>query len=124
MSRALLLLAHGARNPAWAAPFEALRDRVRAQQPETPLALAYLELMTPGVPEAIEQLLAAGATSIEVLPLFLGGAGHVQRDLAPLLVEAEQRWRIPMTLHAALGEQPGIQQAALNLCLQLLSETP
>lgn len=124
MSTALLLLAHGARNPAWAAPFEALMVRVRAQQPGALLGLGFLELMSPGLPEAVEQLVGAGATRIELLPLFLGGAGHVQRDLAPQLAELERRWGVPMRLHAALGEQPLIQQAAATLCLQLLAQTP
>jgi len=32
-TRGLVLLAHGARDPAWAAPFEAIARRVRALWP-------------------------------------------------------------------------------------------
>ena len=43
----LILFAHGARDAAWAAPFEAVAARARAQRPAWLVALAYLELMAP-----------------------------------------------------------------------------
>jgi len=48
--RALILFAHGARAASWAAPFERLRDQVRAQTPDTDVSLAFLELMSPRLP--------------------------------------------------------------------------
>jgi sirohydrochlorin cobaltochelatase len=81
----LLLFAHGARDPAWARPFERVAERLRAARPGTPLALAYLEFMPPGIEEAAESLAAAGCTRVHVLPLFLGTGGHVRRDIPPLL---------------------------------------
>jgi sirohydrochlorin cobaltochelatase len=62
MSEGLLLFAHGARDPAWARPFEVVSERLRAARPATPLAMAYLEFMSPGIEEAAEQLVAAGST--------------------------------------------------------------
>ena len=82
MKQALLLFAHGARDPRWAAPFEAVAARVRAARARsTPVALAYLEFMTPDLVEA-----GAGAGRrrlhrVDVVPLFLGAGGHVRKDL-------------------------------------------
>ncbi|TMH04580.1 MAG: cobalamin biosynthesis protein CbiX, partial [Betaproteobacteria bacterium] len=45
--KGLLLIAHGARNPDWAAPFHDMAERVRAAQPGVPVELAFLELMSP-----------------------------------------------------------------------------
>ena len=36
MSRGLILLAHGARDPAWAGPFEAVVARMRERAPGAP----------------------------------------------------------------------------------------
>ena len=79
--KGLLLIAHGARSPDWAAPFHDMADRVRLARPDVPVELAFLELMSPTLSEAGERLVQAGCGSIEVLPLFLGGGGHVRREL-------------------------------------------
>ena len=86
MKRGLLLFAHGARDPNWALPFEAVVERIRGAAPEVAVALAYLDFMTPGIVDAGDSLAAAGCTRVEVVPLFLGAGGHVRKDL-PLLVE-------------------------------------
>jgi len=55
----LILFAHGARAASWAAPFERLRDLTQARLPDTDVHLAFLELMTPRLPELVQSLLAA-----------------------------------------------------------------
>lgn len=120
MKRGLLLVAHGARNPAWAAPFQRLQERLRTLQPDSPVALAYLELMTPAPEQALQELADTGVQRVEVLPMFLGGAGHVQRDLAPLLEAAKARLGLEILVHPALGEQPAMLEAMAQLCLHLL----
>jgi sirohydrochlorin cobaltochelatase len=118
----LLLFAHGARDAAWARPFEAVAARLRAAQPEVPLALAYLEFMTPGIEQAADQLAAAGCTTVHVLPMFLGTGGHVRRDIPPLLERLRERhgaaveWR----LHPALGEHEAVLQAMCDACLAVI----
>lgn len=62
--RGLLLFAHGARDAAWAAPFQAVVQRVRTEQPALQVALAFLELMLPDLPTAAARwpMPAAGAS--------------------------------------------------------------
>src|SRR5215831_7041888 len=81
MRRGLILFAHGARDPGWAEPFETLAARVRALAPDTPVRLAFLELMTPDLGAAAAELIASGAQSIRIVPIFLGPGGHLRRDL-------------------------------------------
>ena len=81
MTRGLLLFAHGARDPRWALPFEDVAQRIRAADGSVPVALSYLEFMSPGLVEAGESLVAQGCTRVEVVPLFLGAGGHVRKDL-------------------------------------------
>ena len=109
MSAALLLFAHGARDPRWAEPFLAIAERVRAADPARPVELAFLELMEPDLGEAARRLAAAGATRIDVVPLFLGMGGHLRNDLPPL-VEAV-RAALPgveFRLHPAIGENDAV----------------
>ena len=77
----ILLFAHGARDPAWARPFETIAARMREAAGGRPVALAYLELMEPRLDAAAHALAAQGCTLITVVPLFLGAGGHVRRDL-------------------------------------------
>ena len=78
MKRGLLLFAHGARDPRWALPFEAIVQRIAARAPGLPVRLAFLEFMAPTLPEAGDALVAQGCDEIEVVPLFLGAGGHVR----------------------------------------------
>jgi len=91
--RGLLLFAHGARDPAWAAPFEAVVARVRLLRPDAQVVLGFLEIMQPDLAEAGARLVEHGCRQIVVVPLFLGTGGHVRRDL-PLRLQA-MRSRYP-----------------------------
>ena len=109
MSAALVLFAHGARDPRWAAPFLAIAERIRLADPARPVELAFLELMEPDLDTAARRLAAAGATRIDVVPLFLGMGGHLRNDLPPL-VEAV-RAALPgveFRLHPAIGENDAV----------------
>jgi sirohydrochlorin cobaltochelatase len=109
---ALILFAHGARDPRWSAPFEAVAAQLRALQPARSVRLAYLEFMTPDLATAGAELVAAGARTIDIVPMFLGAGGHVRQDL-PRQLEAlraahpETRF----TLHPAIGEIEAVTRA-------------
>lgn len=117
----LILFAHGARDPQWSLPFQEVAARVRRAMPAVEVELAFLEFMTPDLAQAAEQLLARGATKVEVLPLFLGAGGHVRRDL-PAIVETLKRnypdviWH----LHHAAGESPVVIDALARAALDAL----
>ena len=123
MSRGLVLFAHGARDPRWAAPFEAVAARIRAAEPTLPIELAYLELMRPDLPEAAARLVAAGCASVDIVPLFLGTGGHVRQDL-PRLVEGLRaahpatRWR----LRPAIGEAGAVVGAMADAARAFAAE--
>lgn len=85
-SRGIILLAHGSRDPQWREPIEAVAAQIRALAPSTPVLCAYLELCAPSLPEAATNLIAKGADSIRVFPLFFGVGKHAREDL-PKLVE-------------------------------------
>ncbi|MFM2348645.1 MAG: hypothetical protein RL654_3398 [Pseudomonadota bacterium] len=119
----ILLFAHGARDPAWARPFEAIASRMREAASGRPVALAYLELMEPRLDAAAHALAAQGCTGITVVPLFLGAGGHVRRDLPELL--AGLRAQLPaVTIRdtAAIGETEAITRAIADAALTLVDD--
>ena len=114
--KALILFAHGARDPQWAAPFEAVATQVQALRPHVQVCLAYLEFMSPTLLEAVTQIVAAGCLRVTVLPLFLGSGGHVRRDL-PTLIEQlrSEHPHVSFTLQGAAGEHPAVVAAIASV---------
>ena len=109
---AIVLFAHGARDPRWAAPFEAVASAVRAADPTRPVVIAFLELMQPDLAEAVDGLAASGATRIDIVPLFLGTGGHLRKDLPPLVESARARHpAASIRLHPAIGEDTAVTRA-------------
>lgn len=111
-SLAILLLAHGARDPNWAEPFRAVAHAVAQQRPNAAVHLAFLEFMTPSLIEAGRAAIGAGARDVHVVPLFLGTGGHVRKDVPPMLDELRAAHPgLTITLHPAIGAMPTVVQA-------------
>jgi sirohydrochlorin cobaltochelatase len=108
----IVLFAHGARDPAWALPFEAIRDRVRARRPEFPVELAFLGFMTPKLEESVHALAQKGVAAITIFPLFMAPGGHIRNDL-PRIVEELRKAHpgVPIAIQTAIGEVPEIIDA-------------
>ena len=119
MKRGLLLFAHGARDPRWALPFEDVARRVRAADPDVPVALSFLEFMSPGLVEAGASLAALGCERVELLPLFLGAGGHVRKDLPVLLEQLRQAHPdVQWLLRPTIGEDYAVVEAMARCALR------
>ena len=112
MKQAIILFAHGARDPQWAEPFERLRAALLSLAPDTDVELAYLELMQPDLAAAAAALAARGATAISVVPVFMAQGGHLKRDL-PLKIEEARLLHpsITFSLQPAIGEAQSVLEA-------------
>ncbi len=116
MSDAIVLLAHGARDPEWARPIEAMAARLRVLLPQTRVELAFLEFMHPDIDAAVAGLVKQGNHRIKVVPVFLAQGGHVKRDL-PAKIEALRsnlqgaHAGLAIDLLPAIGEQPEVIDA-------------
>ena len=110
--RGIVLFAHGAKDPEWARPFHEICNRVRSNRPEYPIAVAFLESMSPTLEEAIDSLANEGATAITVFPLFMAQGGHLKQDLPRILEEIRAaRPHIPISLEPPIGEVTEILEA-------------
>ncbi|WP_424192455.1 sirohydrochlorin chelatase [Ampullimonas aquatilis] len=123
MTQALILFGHGARDPRWAEPFERLRDKLATHLPAPQQAsLAFLELMTPSLADAVAQQIANGSTQITIIPVFFGQGGHIRKDL-PALIETirAKHPNIIIQCAPAVGEDDAVLNAITSYCLAQLN---
>jgi sirohydrochlorin cobaltochelatase len=115
--RALVLFAHGARAASWAVPFQRLRELTARQRPDVAVSLAFLELMTPSLPEEAALLVTRGVREITIVPIFLGQGGHLLRDLPRLVEELRAAHpEVSFSTVPAVGEDPDVLAAMAAYC--------
>lgn len=88
VSAALVLLAHGSRDPRSGAAIEALVCRIAAARPGLRVAAAYLEHRGPRPGVVFGSVADAGATDVVAVPLLLTAAYHGTVDVPAVLAEA------------------------------------
>ena len=115
---AVVFFCHGSRDPGWRVPFEQLVAEQRRRTPASSVELAFLELMTPDLPTALDRLAAQGQTRIRIVPLFLAAGRHTRQDLPALIDAARERWPgVQISVDAPLLDQPAMRAALLDaLC--------
>jgi sirohydrochlorin cobaltochelatase len=119
MTRGIILLAHGSRDPLWRQPIEAVAEAIRARAPETLVRCAYLELCRPDLAQAAAELVAAGAQEIRTFPLFLGVGKHAREDLPRLVEELRARHPgVPVALMQTAGEHPQLTALMADIALR------
>lgn len=117
--RAVVLFAHGSRDPLWHKPMEAVAAQLLLAQPQLQVRCAYLELSSPDLASACAELVATGVTQITVLPMFLGVGRHAREDLPALLVQLRAQYpQVQFTLKTAVGEDPRL----VKLLAQIAAE--
>lgn len=121
---ALVLFAHGARDPRWAGPFNRLKGILQSRRPDTVVDLAFLELMAPSLPETVDRLAKNGIADVTVVPVFLGQGGHVLRDLPVLLEEMRQAHPgVTIKVAQAVGENEQVLNAIADYCIASATST-
>lgn len=107
VKKAVLVFAHGARDPAWANPVEALAERLRRRMPDAHVTCAYLERMEPELHALLDKLADAGYGEIVLLPVFWAAQGHVEGTL-PRAAAALRERGITVRVLPVLSEIPGL----------------
>jgi len=104
--RAIVLFAHGARDPQWARPFQQLVIELGGLLPGERIALAFLDLMSPSLPACAASLHGEGVRSLRVVPVFLGSGGHLKEDLPRLVAMIRgSHPDLEVTVEPPIGEQ-------------------
>ncbi|WP_405839741.1 sirohydrochlorin chelatase [Streptomyces sp. NBC_01518] len=100
---ALVLVAHGSRDPRALHTVRALQARVRALRPDVPVHLGHIELNEPRLPDTLAQLPTPEAV---LVPLLLSRGYHVKQDIPELAAKARAHTRVapPLGPHPLLVE--------------------
>jgi len=121
MTTALILFAHGARDPEWANPMRRVQAAVRQRVADMPVELAFLEFMEPTLADCATSLIAGGATKIVVMPMFIARGGHLKRDVPELLAALQAAHPgVELILGDVIGEQEIVVQAMAESSLKSL----
>ncbi len=119
---AVVLFAHGSRDPLWRAPIDAVAEEMRRQDPNTTVRCAFLELMSPNLSEAIDALVVNGHDHIRIVPMFLGMGRHAREDLPALCAQSRERHPgLLLQVQPALGEQPEMTRCMAAIALNKLN---
>ena len=120
---AMILFAHGARDPRWAQPFQRLQVMTQVNLPEVKVELAFLEFMTPSLTDLVPQLITDGYEKIVVAPIFLGQGGHVLRDLPVMVNQLRDTYpTLELQQLEAAGEDALVLQAIRDYCVRSIKE--
>jgi sirohydrochlorin cobaltochelatase len=119
---AIILFGHGARAPSWALPFQRLQTMLQARLPQHHVGLAFLEFMTPNLPDLVHSYVELGVEKIQITPIFIGQGGHILKDL-PILVDQlrAQFPQLEINLVAAVGEDDIVLQAIADYCIRVMN---
>lgn len=121
----IILFAHGARDPQWAGPVEAVAAKLRTVYPNRLIEVSFLEFMHPTLDEAVAKVIAAKSPAqglqIHILPFFIAQGGHLRKELPEMLGALraqypEQRFN----LLSPLGELPEVQTAMADAIARLI----
>lgn len=118
MTHAIVLFAHGSRDPLWHKPMKAVAQRIRERESDVQVACAYLELCPPDLPTCVAALVAQQVTAIRVLPMFLGVGKHAREDLPLLMAQLRaQHPQVNFELMPAVGEDTRLVETLAHIAL-------
>jgi sirohydrochlorin ferrochelatase len=103
---ALLLIAHGSRNPEANADLDHLAEGLR-QRGHPLVQTAFLELAEPDIDSGAARCVEQGAERVVLVPYFLSPGVHVRRDLTAARDRLAERFPgVELRLAEPLGRHP------------------
>jgi len=108
LKKTILIVSHGSREASANREFIRLVAKFRARHPNWKTAHAYLDVVEPSIPQALEKLVTTMTHgTINVLPYFLFRAKHVKKDIPQILKTFHKDHpKIRLRLAKPLGTDP------------------
>lgn len=107
MKSALLLIAHGSREPEANNDLHHVVAQLRQRGEFVAVEASFLELAQPDAMEGAARCLAQGVERVILLPFFLSAGVHVQRDLTGIRgTLAERHPQVAFVLAEPIGRHP------------------
>ncbi len=107
MKEAILLLGHGSRREEANQVILDICELVKEKYGDGLYEVGYLSFGEPNLAEAVENLIAAGAQKIIVVPIFLVTGNHIKRDIpSRLLLQKTTHPEVQFVLAGHIGADP------------------
>lgn len=120
MTTALILFAHGARDPEWANSMRRVQAVICQRLPNASVELAFLEFMAPTLLECAESLVQGGADKIVVVPMFIARGGHLKQEVPEMLEMLRSTHpEVEFSLAGAIGENETVVRAMAAAALEV-----
>jgi sirohydrochlorin ferrochelatase len=118
--KALILIAHGSRRDASNQEVAKLTADIAYKLKETEgtfdcIRVAFLELASPSIPDAVDSVFQQGATSATLFPYFLSAGKHVEHDIPEIVADLEKKYpRHSIVTLPYLGTIPSLQETIVS----------
>jgi len=83
----------------------ALTEAVKSEMPAEEVRIAFMQFEGPALSDVVKEAVQAGQESLHLLPLFMSSAGHVDKDIKPLVGELAREYPgVDFVLMTPVGE--------------------
>lgn len=125
---ALLVMGHGSRSEAGVSQCRELARLVSRRAPDIEIGTGFIELASPSLDDAVDELVSRQVASIVAVPLVLLGAGHLKNDGPAALRRARGRHTgVRLSYGRDLGIHPLVLATAeerVHAALERLGTSP
>jgi len=108
----LVLIAHGSKNPEWAAPFRKLTADLRKDLGDDKVYLCFMEIAEPNLLEVAGEIMKTDAREYRLLPMFMAKGAHYNEDLPAQITQIKEAFP---ELKGELLEPIGLHPLFLDL---------
>lgn len=101
----ILILAHGSRREDARSTVDAIAERLKKKLNADRIWIGYMEMSTPCIGEAIDDMVRSGVKRIFAVPMFLLNGIHMCKDIPEELEKAEKKYpELQITIGKVIGE--------------------
>jgi len=86
----LILMAHGSKNPEWAAPFRQMTADLRRDLGDEAVYLCFLEIAQPNLREVAAEIMKTPVRKCRLVPMFMAKGGHFDEDIPAQIAEIQK----------------------------------
>lgn len=91
MKRAVVLAGHGSKLEHSGEALNRVCESLRKKEPGTFFQVAFLEINSPSIPEAVDLCLTQGADEVIIVPYFVQSGKHVKEHIPQIVLGIQAR---------------------------------
>ena len=119
----LVLIAHGSRNQEWRRSLEDLKEALQGTGSGPEIRLAFMQFSGPTLEDVVQEGRRQGTEDFRILPLFMASAGHVDKDIRPLVGSLAQRYPdLHFHILTPVGEDPRFHRLIQTIAQDSLAQ--